>query len=132
MEIELTKTRDRFARGALGCMGFAAVYECFSHQVYSPFMLLAFLFPLLMGVLPYAILSGADSSRCPGVMSRYIYNSGIAALTVGSLFRGILEIYGTTSRLSGVYWAGGALLTAGGVGLYALELLERFRSRDMT
>ena len=128
----LLKTRDRFARSALGCMAFAAVYECFSHQVYSPFMLLAFLFPLLMGVVPYAVLSGGAPSRSPGVMSRYLYNSGVAALTAASLFSGILEIYGTTSRLSGVFWAAGTLLAVGGAGMLAAERLERRRSRDLT
>ena len=121
----LLKTRDRFARSALGCMAFAAVYECFSHQVYSPFMLLAFLFPLLMGVVPYAVLSGGAPSRSPGVMSRYLYNSGVAALTAASLFSGILEIYGTTSRLEAVYWAVGILGLLSAVGMYLVERWER-------
>ena len=52
MKEDLIKARNRFAAAALGCMVFAAVYECFSHGVFSPFMLLAFLFPLLLGVVP--------------------------------------------------------------------------------
>ena len=40
-----------------------------------------------------------------------LWHFGISALTVGSLFSGALEIYGTTSRLTAVYWlAGGVCL----------------------
>ena len=83
----LIKTRNRFAAAALGCMVFAAVYECFSHGVFSPFMLLAFLFPLLMGAVPCTVLAGRPGA---GVPSLYLYTSGVAALTAGSLFQGIL------------------------------------------
>lgn len=123
----LIKTRNRFAAAALGCMVFAAVYECFSHGVFSPFMLLAFLFPLLMGAVPCTVLADRPGA---GVPSLYLYTSGVAALTAGSLFQGILEIYGTTSRLSGVFWAVGLLLSMGGALLYLLERAEALRSRS--
>ena len=130
MNDNLLKTRDRYVLAALGCMVFGAVYECFSHQVYSGYMIFAFLFPLLMGVVPYTLLSDRDCPLRAGVVSRYLYNSGAAALTAGSVFQGVLEIYGTTSRLSGVYWAAGALLTVGGTGLFILENAERRRSEN--
>lgn len=43
-----------------------------------------------------------------------LYASAIAALTAGSLFQGILEIYGTSSHLSKIFWLSCAvfLLTA--------------------
>ncbi len=106
--------RNRYAAAVIGTLLFAAVYECFSHQVYSRFMLLAFLFPLLGGLLPCTILMKTSLWRHIGIFGRSLYHSGIAAWTVGSLFQGILEIYGTTSRLSAVYWITGAgLLLAG-------------------
>ena len=35
---------------------FGAIYEIFSHEVYSYFMLYAFAIPLAMGLLPYSII----------------------------------------------------------------------------
>ena len=37
---------------AVFCILFAAIYEAFSHQVYSLFMIGAFLFPVLLGIVP--------------------------------------------------------------------------------
>lgn len=34
------------------CMIFAAIYEYFSHQVYSSYMIGAFLFPVALGIVP--------------------------------------------------------------------------------
>lgn|GEM_PF-530210 len=34
------------------CAIFAAIYEHFSHQVYSPYMICAFLFPVCLGIVP--------------------------------------------------------------------------------
>ncbi len=81
-------------------------------------MLLAFLFPLLGGALPCALLMRTPRCAQPGVLSRCLYDSGLAALTVGSIFRGVLEIYGTTSRLSAVYWICWITLCALGLAVY--------------
>ena len=119
------KLRDRYAAAALGCLVFASVYEIFSHGVYSPFMILAFTVPLLLGAIPAAILGAAPARALPGTVTRYLYHSGLAALTAGCLFRGILEIYGTTSRLEAVYWAVGILGLLSAVGMYLVERWER-------
>lgn len=68
------------------------VYEQFSHGVYSDFMMYAFL---------------------PGRWCVRLYHWGIIALTVGCLFQGALEIYGTTSRLVMGYWIAGGACFAG-------------------
>lgn len=104
---------------------FAAVYECFSHGVISAFMVGAFLIPLLGGALPGLLLERLPARRRPGGPSRWLWGAGLTVLTAGSLFRGVLEIYGTTSRLGAVYWTvGGALCLAGGL-WYALRLLRK-------
>ena len=41
---------------------------------------------------------------------------GIYTLTVGSIFRGILDIYGTTNHAGVIYWWGG-------IGLFAVGIL---------
>lgn len=93
---------------SLFCILFGAVYESFSHGVYSYFMLYAFVFPLAGGVLPFF---GMAFSRMPipNRVAQNLYHSGIAALTTGFLVEGALEIYGTTNRLMSVYWVLGIL-----------------------
>ncbi len=89
---------------------FGAVYEAFSHEVYSYFMMYSFMIPLAGCSLLYSILAvrGIILSRtfCD------LWEAGIMSLTLGSVFQGVLEIYGTTNRLIWVYPAAGALLMA--------------------
>ena len=86
---------------AVTCGVFAFVYECFSHQVYSPFMIGAFLFPVLLGVIPDLVrMKVYRSNRRPVKGSSpaiVLQQCGIYTLTAGSIFRGILDIYGTTN-----------------------------------
>lgn len=97
------------------CALFGAIYEVFSHGVYSFYMIYAFAFPLVGGVLPFAILSFLSTDRYPYALARNLYHSGIATLTVGSIVRGILDIYGTTNSLSNCYWFIGILAVIIGV-----------------
>ena len=111
----MLRERKCYAAAALGTAIFAAIYECFSHRVYSGFMIFASLIPLLGGALPYALLERMTEEKQPGILCRMVYNSGIAALTAGSLFQGVLEIYGTTNPLSAAYWYVGSGLCLLGV-----------------
>lgn len=120
MWIKTAKKRYLFAAAAL--LGFGLVYECFSHQVYSSFMLGAFLLPLLLGALPCALLERAPHRFRPGALTRCFWGSGIAALSAGSLFRGVLEIYGTTNRLGAVYWWAGGLLCLAALAVWGFGL----------
>lgn len=98
---------------SLICAFVGAVYEKFSHEVYSYYMIYAFAFPLALGALPLFI-TGLFGKKQPGKISLNAWNSGVAALTVGSIFKGVLDIYGTTNRLIIVYpIAAGILLTVG-------------------
>ena len=98
---------------ALFCALFAAVYEAFSFGVYSYFMLFAFVAPLLGCSLPYSIMI-FKNKNIPDTLALYLWNSGIAALTVGSIIEGVIEIYGTTNYLIIIYWvAGGAFCLSG-------------------
>lgn len=81
---------------------FGAVYELFSHDVYSYYMLYAFLFPLLMGVLPNIILIYCKKSS--SLLSSILWKWSIYTLSIGSIVQGILEIYGTTNQLTMLYW----------------------------
>ena len=125
MRKELAQIRDRWLLATAGTVFFAAVYECFSHQVYSRAMILAFLYPLLGGFIPATLLMLMKAELQPGEWTRSFWGAGIAALTLGSLFRGVLEIYGTTSRLSVIYPVLGWTLLASGLISWVLELRHR-------
>lgn len=100
----------RYLLAAILCALFGEVYELFSHGVYAYGMIYAFAFPLVCGVLP-ALLLLRKGIRLPSGAALQLWHFGISALTVGSLFSGALEIYGTTSRLTAIYWlTGGACL----------------------
>ena len=76
---------------------FGLIYEIFSFGVTSYFMVYAFLIPLVLGALPL-LMTALFGKRQPdkGLLP---WSCGIAALTVGSLAQGVLQIYGTTNRL---------------------------------
>ncbi|MDO4991044.1 MAG: hypothetical protein Q4E45_11115 [Eubacteriales bacterium] len=97
---------------AVLCALFGAVYELFSHGVWSCFMVCAFALPLLLGVIPF-FLMWKHWKPFPGRAADLIH-AGVAALTVGSILQGVLEIYGTSNPLTAVYWAAGGVLVSVG------------------
>ncbi len=85
-----------------------AVYEHFSHGVYSYYMIYGFGFPLVMGALSYMVL--LMKGKHPDRVFLNLWNSAIAALSLGSVFAGVLVIFGTTNSLTVVYQIAGAVL----------------------
>lgn len=104
----------RYLMATLFCIVFAAVYEYFSHQVYSDYMIFAFAFPMIGGALPF-LLVALRGRNFPDDIAISLYNPGIASLTVGSIMHGVLDIYGTTNSLINVYWIVGTFLTVAGI-----------------
>ena len=120
MSASATDARRRAAETALAyliaavfCALFGAVYELFSHEVYSYFMLYAFAFPLCGGTFPYLIYGLSSKAAVPNPYDRLLGHAGIATLTIGSIVSGVLEIYGTANRLTGIYWIIGSALFLG-------------------
>ena len=73
-----------------------------------------FLWPLLLGLVPGLLVWCIPRIRRQGRISANLYHSGVAAVTVSSLLRGIFEIAGTGSKYQ--EWlmiAGGVMLLAG-------------------
>ena len=92
---------------------FGAIYERFSHEVYSYFMIYAFAVPLLLGVLPYSIMAFKGKTLA-SVPARNLIHAGVSTLTVGSVVKGVLDIFGTTNYLAVFYpIIGGALIFCG-------------------
>ena len=113
-----TGTAFRYLVISILCAIFGAVYEVFSHEVYSFYMIYAFLFPLIGGTLPFLAINLFCVERYPGFTARHLYHSGIATLTIGSFVKGILDIYGTTNLLTQWYWRIGILLLLMGILLF--------------
>lgn len=107
---DTAKERNALRRAALVWLCAAAfvavfgrVYQVFSHDVWSPSMVFAVMYPLLGGALPLTVCALCSVRVIPGRLCRWLLSAGLAALTVGSVLTGIFEIYGTTSRLLAVY-----------------------------
>ena len=120
---------DKISKIYLGisafCIIFAAIYEYFSHEVYSAFMIFAFLIPFLGGTVVFYTIKRFATSTMPGESLVSLYNCGIATLTVGSIFQGVLEIYGTTNSLVNVYLVVGAMLIISSVAIYIRAVLKK-------
>ena len=106
---------------SLLCALFGAVYEILSHGVHSYYMIYAFLFPLVLGAFPFLSIFLMRIKNYPGMLSRNLYHSGIATIIVGSLIRGILEIYGTSNSLLCVYGYAGIIFLLVGIISYVLK-----------
>lgn len=81
---------------------FGAIYEKFSHEVYSYYMIYAFMIPLCLGSFVY-LLASKRAKKEPRNITVSAWNAVVVTLTIGSIFQGILEIYGTTNRLVWFY-----------------------------
>jgi len=123
--MRIRKTAFVYLLVSLFCVLFGAVYESYSHEVYSYYMIYAFVFPLAGGTLIFGILSFANINRYPNAVLRNLYHSGIAALTVGSLVQGVLDIYGTTNILAENYWYVGFTLVGASIIIFLCSLLKK-------
>lgn len=110
---------------------FAKIYGIFSHGVSSVFMSYAFLLPLSLIFLPKLLNlctgnrlwnGSLDTEEEEGKklflssLASFLWKSGVAVLTVGSLYKGALDIYGTSGSFEWVYLVVGVLiLVSGGI-----------------
>ena len=87
---------------------FSFIYELNSHGVRSFFCIYAFLIPLILGFLSYII--SFISKRSLPQLTAWFLNALIATLTLGFLYKGVLEIYGTSNIYPYFYWGISAFL----------------------
>lgn len=109
----------------------AKIYGIFSHGVSSVFMSYAFLLPLSLIFLPKLLNlctgnrlwnGSLDTEEEEGKklflssLASFLWKSGVAVLTVGSLYKGVLDIYGTSGSFEWIYLVVGILaLVSGGI-----------------
>ena len=82
---------------------FGYIYELFSHNVYSTYMMYAFLIPFILGTLIYFLIYKPSFYNALNYTAMKLYNCSIITLTIGSIIKGFLDIYGTTNNLIIVY-----------------------------
>ena len=109
---ELKKQGVNYIIATLSCILFALIYEFFSHEVYSGFMIFAFAIPLIFGVAVSFVMYFIKPKKVPKKIENNLYNAGIATLTVGSIIEGVLQIYGTTNWKIYIYLVVGIALIA--------------------
>ena len=107
------------------CALFGYIYETQAHGVLSWFMLLGFLVPLVLGLVPYLILTLTKTEKGPNTIASNLSNAGVATLTVGCYFKGFLDIYGTTRDVHIiVYSVVGGILLLTGVVFYIISMVK--------
>ncbi len=84
------------------CVLFGTIYEYFSHGVYTFFMIASFLIPLVLGLIPYGILYMINKELKSNIFTD-LYDYSVIILTIGSIVKGILVIFGTSNYLTYVY-----------------------------
>ena len=115
--IHALKSAGRYLLASAVCMAVGVIYEYFSHDVWSVYMLFAFAVPLIAGALP-AFALWLFKAPSPNQYAEAAYACGIITLTAGCFLQGVLEIYGTTNPLIAVFPAAGAVLIAAGILTY--------------
>ena len=100
------------------CLVFYLIYNMFSHGVKSPYMTYLFAWPLILGFLPcsiiYVIIRIKHSTIHVNAVSDNAFCSGVTALTVSSLLKGIFDIAGTASVYqTWLSYAGASLIVIG-------------------
>lgn len=117
---DIKRVSMKYFLSAAIALVFALIYEYFSHGVYSMSMLLAFLYPFIGGIIYIFLAVNLDCVRKAFGIASNLFMAGIATLTVGSLFTGVLEIYGTTNKLMIVYKLLGSISLSFGIVLFLL------------
>ena len=114
------KTARNYAIMAVICLLIGIVYEIFSHGVISVFMIGAFTIPLIFGAVPNLII-GLVKLKVPGCASEDLCACGIITLTAGTIFKGVLDIFGTTNSLLKYYFIAGTVFFILGAVLYLTQ-----------
>lgn len=87
--------------GAVFWAVFGAIYEYFSHSVYSYFMIYAFA-PLMLSSLIYLCVYRFWKVP-PKRMTRNLFTAFAATASVGMAAKGVVVIFGSTNRLLPIY-----------------------------
>lgn len=107
---QLSRTIGAYFIASVAAIAIDQIYGVYSHGVDSAAMTWMFLYPLVGGALICLLIGKlvphiATSGRLRWFLN--LHNSGIAALTIASLLKGVFEIAGTNSPHLVYYSAAG-------------------------
>ena len=122
--LDIKRTIIKYIFFTIFILVFGQIYEHFSFGVISNYMIYAFLIPLILGLLINTIIY--FTKIVPSKMGSWLYNNGIITLTVGSILRGVLDIYGTTNMYLKIYLYAGVLLIIAGIILYIINIIKNY------
>ncbi|MCR5153511.1 MAG: hypothetical protein K6B75_01565 [Lachnospiraceae bacterium] len=123
----IKKRRIVYLGATVFTLAFGLIYEMFSYGVYSAYMVFAFLIPLcgfIVSEFLRLIFKKYDKGRADekavyktpllqkdlrAPFAYQLLSGAVIWLTLGFVYAGVLEIYGTTNKLMGVYWVIGIL-----------------------
>ena len=116
---DIKKERKRFIIYILLCILFSFTYEQFSHGVISYYIKFSFFFPFV-GLLETFIVK--NQKLTIKTSSHNLFKASILTFTLGSILKGVLDIYGTTNRLIFVYLILGLIL-------FLLSIITYFKKK---
>ena len=93
------------------------MYEFFSHQVYSTFMYLLFMIPLILGVMPNLVAKMTGKTFIESEDAQAAYKMDVLTFIFGSFLKGVFDIYGISSVYPTFYLPVGVLLLVVALGL---------------
>ncbi len=114
-----------YAFTTLFCMLFSFIYAQFSHGVSSPHMTYLFLYPLLLGVVEGLVLFAFEKTTKDYFWQAHLYHTGVVALILGSLMKGIFDIAGTASFYQTALTIAGAVMVICGIIGFVLSKLRQ-------
>ncbi len=104
------------------CILIALIYSQYSHGVRSPHMTYLFAYPLIMGV-DVGLLAMIFAKQKPqSFLASHFYHTGVVALILSSILRGVFEIAGTSSIYE-------QILFSIGVGLIVCSIISYVLNR---
>jgi hypothetical protein len=130
---KLGKTAVVYLAAAAGSVLFDRIYAIFGHGVFSAGMSLLFLYPLLAGAVPFAILWFFTPQMAQVRHFRLFsngYHSGLAAIMAGSLLQGVYEIAGTRSPGTTVLMVGGLIMLLSSLACFLYNLYRLRRAKE--
>ena len=110
---------------------FSRIYESFSFGETSVHMHYLFAVPLIGGILLAILLKALPQfSR----ISFNLWNSAVAIITAGTLFRGIVNLSGRSTSLDAPYWyvgIGFVVLALLSISINPIRLKKNFRTTEV-
>ncbi len=79
------------------CALLSYIYLQFSHGVSSPHITYLFAYPLTMGIGLGALAMILEKEEPQSFFATHFYHTGVVALIISSILRGVFEIAGTSS-----------------------------------